>query len=47
MEKWEARSDFSFLSMYLVGGRKMERKKKFFCLVKEKSERIKNVIYIN
>ena len=47
MEKWEDKIDLVFPRMYLVGGMKKWESRKLFCLVKEKSERIENVVDIN
>lgn len=42
------KKDLVFPYVCLVGGSgKSERVKKKFCLIEEKSERVKNVIYIN
>ena len=47
MEKWEDKKDLVFPHMYLVGGVEKWKSRKLFCLVKEKSERIENVVDIN
>ena len=47
MEKWEDRKYLFFPCVCLVGGMEKWEDKKLFCLVKKKSRRIENVIYIN
>ena len=47
MEKLKNKKDLVFPRMYLVGGVEKWEGGKFFCLVEEKSGRIKNVVYIN
>ena len=47
MEKWENRKDLIFPHVCLVGGVEKWEGEKLFCLVGEKKERMKNIIYIN
>ena len=47
MEKLKNKKNLVFPRMYLVGGVEKWEGGKFFCLVEEKSGRIKNVVYIN
>ena len=47
MEKLKNKKDLVFPRMYLVGGVEKWESGKLFCLVEEKSGRIKNVVYIN
>ena len=47
MEKWKDKKNLVFPRVYLVGGVKKWEGEKLFCLVKNKSERIENVVYIN
>ena len=47
MEKWEDRKDLVFSDVCLVGRVEKWEGRKFFCLVEKKSERIKNIVYIN
>ena len=46
MEKWENRKDLIFPHVCLVGGVEKWEGEKLFCLVGEKKERMKNIIYI-
>ena len=47
MKKWEDRKYLVFSRVCLVGGMKKWEDEKLFYLVKKKSGRIENVIYIN
>ena len=47
IEKWEDKKDLVFPHVCLVGGMEKWKGEKLFYLVKEKSGRIKNVVYIN
>ena len=47
MEKWENRKYLVFLLVCLVGGVEKWEGGKLFCLIGEKNERMKNIIYIN
>ena len=47
MEKWEDRKDLVFPHVCLVGGVEKWECGKFFCLAREKKERMENVVDIN
>ena len=47
MEKWEDRKNLVVPCVCFVGGVEKWEGEKFFCLVKKKSKRIENVVYIN
>ena len=47
MENWDDRKVLVFLYVCLVGGVKKWEGEKLFCLVGEKSGRMKNVVYMN
>ena len=47
MEKWKNRKDLVFPHVCLVEGVEKRKGEKLFCLVGEKNEKMKNVVYIN
>ena len=47
MEKWNDRKDLVFPHVCLVGRVEKWKGEKLFCLVREKNEKMKNVVYIN
>ena len=47
MEKWENRKYLVFSHVCLVGGVEKWKGGKLFCLIREKKERMENIIYIN